>query len=386
MGIILLDNLVLDSAVLEGTMGGTHYRSIAVAASRNLGDGRLMRSIAPATMLGLAVACGPTLGLADEGGVSFWLPGQFGSLAAAPQVPGWSLANVYYHASVSAGGDVAAARQFTIGRFTRTATIDLNASVRGRADIDFLSANYVFAPPVLGGQLAVGLGGAAGHNSTSIDGTLTVSIGSLTATRMASLSDGRSGFSDLYPQASLRWNSGISNYMVYLMGDLPVGTYDSTRLANFGIGHGAIDGGVGYTYFNPQTGHELSIVTGLTGNFVNPSTNYQNGTDWHLDWGVSQFLTKQLQIGAAGYVYKQLSADTGAPVILGENKSQAVGVGPQIGYLFPVANMQGYLNLKAYWEFDAQRRADGWNTWVTFAISPAAPPTAATVSKPMYKK
>src|SRR5580704_2156242 len=175
MGIILLDNLVLDSAVLEGTMGGTHYRSIAVAASRNLGDGRLMRSVAPATMLGLAVACGPTLGLADEGGVSFWLPGQFGSLAAAPQVPGWSLANVYYHASVSAGGDVAAARQFTIGRFTRTATIDLNASVKGRADIDFLSANYVFAPPVLGGQLAVGLGGAAGHNSTSIDGTLTVS-------------------------------------------------------------------------------------------------------------------------------------------------------------------------------------------------------------------
>jgi hypothetical protein len=26
--------------------------------------------------------------LADEGGVSLWLPGQFGSLAAAPQVPG----------------------------------------------------------------------------------------------------------------------------------------------------------------------------------------------------------------------------------------------------------------------------------------------------------
>jgi hypothetical protein len=340
-----------------------------------------------AAILNLAgVACAPNLALADEGGVSFWLPGQFGSLAAAPQVPGWSLANVHYHASVSAGGDVAAARQFTIGRFAGTATIGLNASVKGRADIDFLSANYVFAPPVLGGQLAVGLGGAAGHNSTSIDGTLTVSIGSLTATRMGSLSDGRSGFSDLYPQGSLRWNSGVSNYMIYLMGDLPVGTYDSTRLANFGIGHAAIDGGIGYTYFNPQTGQELSIVTGLTGNFLNPSTNYQNGTDWHLDWGVSQFLTKQWQIGAAGYFYKQLSADTGAPLILGDNESQVVGVGPQIGYLFPVANMQGYLNLKAYWEFDAQRRANGWNTWVAFAISPTAPPSPVAVSKPMYKK
>jgi len=28
---------------------------------------------------------------------------------------------------------------------------------------------------------------------------------------------------------------------------------------------------------------------------------------------------------------------------LGDNKSQVVGVGPQIGYLFPVGGMQGYL-------------------------------------------
>jgi hypothetical protein len=46
--------------------------------------------------------------LADEGGVSFWIPGLFGSLAAVPQQPGWSLANIYYQTSVSAGADVAA--------------------------------------------------------------------------------------------------------------------------------------------------------------------------------------------------------------------------------------------------------------------------------------
>jgi hypothetical protein len=32
---------------------------------------------------------------ADEGGVSFWLPGLFGSLAAVPVTPGWSLASIY---------------------------------------------------------------------------------------------------------------------------------------------------------------------------------------------------------------------------------------------------------------------------------------------------
>jgi hypothetical protein len=34
--------------------------------------------------------------------------------------------------------------------------------------------------------------------------------------------------------------------------------------------------------------------------------------------------------------------------------------------------MQGYLNLKGYKEFGAEHRADGWNVWLTFAISPSA--------------
>jgi hypothetical protein len=32
---------------------------------------------------------------ADENAYSFWLPGQFGSLAAVPGVPGWAMAEVY---------------------------------------------------------------------------------------------------------------------------------------------------------------------------------------------------------------------------------------------------------------------------------------------------
>jgi hypothetical protein len=39
-----------------------------------------------------------------------------------------------------------------------------------------------------------------------------------------------------------------------------------------------------------------------------------------------------------------------------------------IGYLFPVGDMQGYLNLKGYGEFDAANRPAGWNTWLTSPI------------------
>jgi hypothetical protein len=44
----------------------------------------------------------------------------------------------------------------------------------------------------------------------------------------------------------------------------------------------------------------------------------------------------------------------------------------QIGYPFPVGDMQGYVNLKTYGEFGAENRPEGWNVWLTFALSPAA--------------
>src|SRR5829696_1076154 len=42
---------------------------------------------------------------ADEGGVSFWIPGLFGSLAAVPATPGFGLATIVYNTSVDAGRD-----------------------------------------------------------------------------------------------------------------------------------------------------------------------------------------------------------------------------------------------------------------------------------------
>src|SRR5215467_14460702 len=108
--------------------------------------------------------------LADEGGVSLWLPGFFGSLAAAPQQPGWSLTSIYYHTSVSAGADVARAREFEIGRIPLNLTANVSASLQARADLGLLMPLYTFATPVLGGQLTVGAIGLYGSTSTSLTG------------------------------------------------------------------------------------------------------------------------------------------------------------------------------------------------------------------------
>src|SRR6516225_6637573 len=100
-------------------------------------------------------------------------------------------------------------------------------------------------------------------------------------------------------------------------------------------------------------------------------TNYQNGIDWHLEWGASQFLTKTLQVGAVGYFYRQLTPDRGCSPILCPFESRTVGVGPQLGIIIPGASTDTYLNFKAYWDVDTQNRASGWSAWVTLAFSPS---------------
>jgi hypothetical protein len=236
---------------------------------------------------------------ADEGGVPFWLSGQFGSLAAVPQVPGWAIGITDYYASVSASGNAAAARLAIINKLPINVNINLNVNLSGKSDLVFVSPSYTFATPVFGGQLGASLGIAAGPSTADLSGALTATAGPFVVTRQGQISETLGGVSDLYPGMTLRWNSGVNSWMVYGMGDIPVGTYNASQLVNFGIGHGAMDGGVGYTYFDEKTGHEFSVVTGLTYNLINPSTNYQNGIDWHVDWGASQFVTKDWQLGLA---------------------------------------------------------------------------------------
>jgi hypothetical protein len=97
-----------------------------------------------------------TNSLADEGGVSFWVPGFFGSLAATPQVPGFSFGNVLYYSQVSAGGNVAFAKQVPLGNINVNFNGNLNANVHGSAEPLYLAVpGYTFATPVLGGQFNV---------------------------------------------------------------------------------------------------------------------------------------------------------------------------------------------------------------------------------------
>jgi hypothetical protein len=318
------------------------------------------------------IALSASAALADEGGVSFWLPGTFGSLAAVPQEPGFSFSAMYYHTAVNASGSTAASREILSGKIPSNISVNTNLSLKATGDIELLSVNYAFANPVLGAQFAIGVTEIVGRAGTSLSGNLTTVVGGVVTTRTGTMADSNSGLGDLFPIASLKWNRGDNNFMTYLTGGIPIGSYDSTRLSNMGIGHGAIDGGAGYTYFDQASGHEFSAVAGVTYNFKNTTTQYQNGVDFHLDFAASQFLSEQFFVGGVGYFYDQLSADSGTRPFQGNVRSRVAAIGPQLGYIFPVNGMQGFLGLKGTREFASIHRPDGWNASLTFAVSPAA--------------
>ena len=150
----------------------------------------------------------PTTAKSDEGGVSFWVPGFFGSLAAVSQQPGWSLTTIFYQTSVSASGDVAIARETTLGKIPINLNLSANltASLSSRADLDFLTLTYVFKTPVLRGQASFDLLGLYGRVDSSLGaqlaGTLSAAtgggpLGSVSFSRSDTINSLMSSFGDL---------------------------------------------------------------------------------------------------------------------------------------------------------------------------------------------
>lgn len=288
---------------------------------------------------------------ADEGGTPFWQSGQFASMAAVPDTPGWTLSvNPYYY---NGGTD-------SLSKTQRGATV--TTGTKSFSPIVYVQPGYAFETKILGGTpfLAVSWGSGQARTTTET---------STSATR-SDIGRGESvwGGTDISPFASIAWNSGNNNWMTYLTGNIPTGTYNAESLANLGIGHAALDWGGGYTYYNASTGLEFSAVVGLTYNFLNPSTDVKSGVDSHLDWGASKVIGDHWEAGVAGYVYYQLTGDSGSGNLVGPYISQVGGFGPQVSYLFDIGGKSASLNLRAYKELWADNRPQGYAVFLALTV------------------
>jgi hypothetical protein len=78
--------------------------------------------------------------------------------------------------------------------------------------------------------------------------------------------------------------------------------------------------------------------------------DYRTGTELHVDFMVNQFLADSLGVGFHGYVYDQLSGDTGSGTVLGSFESESVGLG---GALFWIPGFaDGRLSIVGKWIHD----------------------------------
>lgn len=290
---------------------------------------------------------------ANQIGLSFWRPGQLGSMAAVANAPGWSLPLVYVRL------DLDATDQRELAPGTR-----LTTDAKGATNVLLFMPTYTFERTLLGGRPALGLGMGAGHSRSRIDVTYALP-GGLSGTGSESRSS--SGAADLYPNANIKWNDGAHNYLAYLSGVLPTGSYRQSRLANVGENRRGLDLGAGYTYFDMQQRLEFSLVGGVTEYGRNPDNDFRSGRNAHVDWAASYLVTPYAHVGLVGYFHRQLARDSGSGALPGQGKSRLNGIGPQAGSFLELGGLRYYVNAKAYHEWGANNRAEGWNFWLTLA-------------------
>ena len=89
---------------------------------------------------------------------------------------------------------------------------------------------------------------------------------------------------------------------------LPTGNYAVGRLANTGKNYTTTEPELGLQYFGQKNGREAVLYTGFDFNTINSATQYQSGTQFHLDGTLAQHLPllKGLAgIGVNPFYYQQ---------------------------------------------------------------------------------
>jgi hypothetical protein len=119
----------------------------------------------------------------------------------------------------------------------------------------------------------------------------------------------------------------------------------------------------------------------MTFNYVNTATDYQTGDELHFEWDVNEHFKSGWSLGIGGYVYRQVTGDSGAGARLGPFEGRVIAVGPLVGYEFKIMDKIP-VDLSIHWfhEFDVARRLTGNAIFGTISlplVAFAPPPVAA---------
>jgi hypothetical protein len=283
--------------------------------------------------------------MAAEGAASNYFPGSYGTLlvGVAPEPgPVFSNLNLFYSAEAD--------RAVLQGRAEANIEVD--------AFYTFLQGYYIWDAPAIGGRFSIGGYVPLGYSS------LETSVGA------ASTDDDNFGLSDMgIVPASFYWNTGNFSFNLYELIIVPTGEYDVNENVNIGRNYWSFDTVAALTWFNAETGTEISVIPGLMVNTENPDTNYRTGTEFHIDAIVNQFLTESFAAGVIGYAYKQIEGDSGSRAILGDFKGESYGLGLALSWIPNFGGADVALTGSWLHDLDATNRLEADYGSLTIAVS-----------------
>lgn len=291
--------------------------------------------------------CGvPSAGFAAENAMGFYLLGSKGPMAGIlPPVPGVFFQNDLYVYHGEAGGNI----QFPFG-----------GNIISNVD-----ATAVFELPTIVGITPWEiLGGRVGFSATIPVGSLDVDaqIGRF------GISDDIFTVGDPVAAAMIGWNAGNFHWTLGTLVNFPIGDYQEGEIANIAFHHWGTDVNGALTWLDPQLGIDLSAAAGLTFNDENHATDYETGTEFHLEWAASKMFSPQFNAGLVGYYYNQVTGDSGDGARLGPFEGEVVALGATAGLNFQLGKLPVSTRLKYYHEFDATNRLEGDAGYFTVAM------------------
>ena len=132
--------------------------------------------------------------------------------------------------------------------------------------------------------------------------------------------------------ALLGWHSERFHQTAGLEFFLPTGKFDKAQLANTSRGYYAAGPAYLFTWL-PTDAVEVSGSLIYLINQRNRDTNYRSGNEVSFDYGLGYGLNPAWQVGANGYLYKQVTDDKQNGQVFGDgNRGQVVAIGPFIRY------------------------------------------------------
>ena len=298
---------------------------------------------------------------AAENATGLYLLGAKTSMAGFVPPPGTYVTdiNLYYSGSASGAAAVGIALR-RIGNLT----IDANVDVQADAYINAPIALWIAPQKVWGGNVGLGVMVPFGWKGVDVDidalATLTLPNGTvIQRARQFEIQDSTTNFGDPVLNALIGWHEGNWHWAFNALLNVPIGPWDTESITNLSFHRWALDTSGSATYFDPKSGHEVSLTAGFTFNGENPATDYKTGTEFHVEWALMQHVSKTFTFGIAGYHYEQVTGDSGAGARLGGFEGRVTGIGPDVTYTFMCGKIPISTELKYFREFDVENRATG---------------------------